>query len=128
MPKSPCLLLVLFAACSVCCLFCLLQSKGFVPRVLGLWLNQKNAFASGKTDERVFVFLNELPRYVPSVRSEMGMRKHVLFPLTQGRFCTLSHRLVRIFQCQLQSLFGHSRSGTNLAQRLCHFQPNLRVH
>jgi hypothetical protein len=33
---------VLFAARSVCCSFCLLQSQGFVPRALGLWLNLKN--------------------------------------------------------------------------------------
>jgi hypothetical protein len=26
----------------VCCSFCLLQSQGFVPRALGLWLNLKN--------------------------------------------------------------------------------------
>ena len=31
---------VLFAARSVCCSFCLLQSQGFVPRALGLWLNR----------------------------------------------------------------------------------------
>ena len=39
--KSSCLLLVLFAACPVCCLSCLQKSKGFVPRPLRLWLNQK---------------------------------------------------------------------------------------
>ena len=33
---------VLFAARSVCCSVCLLQSQGFVPRALGLWLNLKN--------------------------------------------------------------------------------------
>ena len=32
---------VLFAARPVCCSSCLLQSEGFAPRDLGLWLNQE---------------------------------------------------------------------------------------
>jgi hypothetical protein len=43
-----CLLPVLFAARLVCCPSCLLQSKGFVPRAPGLWLNRNVSVTSPK--------------------------------------------------------------------------------